>query len=524
MAMRILHFGWFLQEGLTKIGCDVIPFTLDSTKTINQLVDETGICPDIVFLELFGKTQLPRELHKCKYKLAAYCIDSPLNEFWLIPLMRLFDFIYVDQLSSVQKFRKSGIQAKWIPLCVSEHDFRTPSSKEHFITFVGRFTKHRTKRTNLIEHIKNHYNVNIVQNVSKGTMLDIFSDSQVVLNENFFPGLNLRFFQTLASGALLLTERNSYGIHRYFKEGEHYIGYSPHDIVTTLNYLEKSGDICYRISQSGREECRKHHTSAHRARVILDDMITNPCQLAVSTPDRKIYEAQSKYHHARRFGGYFDESVQLLHDTAEASDSIRSEAMLTLGSIYIRSANNEPGVACLEKSASITTFQGLNATLKLMLLFSESPLFFKYLSRAISILREMNLDTRNYSKYIRRLINKNEIYYNCCLLSCDILYEAKRVYDIGFYKLKDDPFPDYALEYAILAFEHKKTSESLDAIIKCTDKANYAPEALYYIKSAILEGAASDEQITLSASLALEYYDFPYANSIVKTLKKTLSS
>ena len=113
--MRIAYSGWFLREGFGDIGCEVIPLQLDAAKTLNELVEQTGVEPDVVFIEFFGKTSLPKEFFNCRYKLAAYCIDSSLNEYWLVPLMQLFDFVYVDQLSSVSRFFRDGVQAKWLP-------------------------------------------------------------------------------------------------------------------------------------------------------------------------------------------------------------------------------------------------------------------------------------------------------------------------------------------------------------------------------------------------------------------------
>ena len=139
-AMRIACCSWLLLEGFQKAGCDVVPFQLDATQTLDAQIDALGIQPDLIFIQLFGKTNLPREIFKTKHKLAAYCIDSVLNEYWLIPLSRLFDFVYVDQLSSVQKFRRNGVHAKWLPLCVSEDDFREKIEKKYFLTFVGRMT------------------------------------------------------------------------------------------------------------------------------------------------------------------------------------------------------------------------------------------------------------------------------------------------------------------------------------------------------------------------------------------------
>jgi len=521
--MRIMYSGWLLQEGFKEIGCEVIPLRLDVNKTINELVEQIDVHPDVVFIELFGKTNIPKELFNCKYKLAAYCIDSPLNEYWLIPLAKLFDFVYVDQLSSVSKFRGNGVQAKWLPLCSSKLDFRQKTDKKYFISFVGRITPHRIKRRNLINYIKNNFPVNIVQNISRSAMLDIFASSQIVLNENFFSGLNLRFFQALSSGSLLLTERHGYGVNFHFLEGKHYLGYSPDDIISTVKNIERSYGSFNHIALRGQEECNKHHTSVNRAQTVIEDMRSGKLHFEFSVHDKKLHEAQSKYYHAIRFGGNIDEPVKLLKDSANASNEIMSHALCLLGSIHLRLNRNKSGVAYLEKSATVATVQGLSATLKLMIFFAEDCLFFNYLSILISLLRSLKIYSKKYFKYINRLKDRQDILYNSCMLACELLFDLKMNYDLGFHKAYEERCPDYALEYAILAFTTKKSIESLNAIIKCTKKSGIAPEALGYIKSAMLAGAASNEQIALSASLSVEYYDFLCADTAIKYLKMTSS-
>jgi len=519
--MRIVHSGWFLEEGFRKVGCEVTPLQLDATKTINELVEEAGVVPDVVFIELFGRTSLPRELHNCRYPLAAYCIDSPLNEYWYIPLMKLFNFVYVDQLSSLPKFRRNGIHAHWLPLCVSEADFRPATEKQYEITFVGRMTAHRTKRTNLINHIKKQFPLNVVDGVSRATMLDTFAASRIVLNENFFSGLTLRFFQALASGSLLLTERRGYGVRQHFQEGEHFIGYSPNDIIATITHIEQAFDCFAPIAAAGQQECMLHHTSECRAGSVVASLTSGALPPVRSLFDRQMHEGQSKYFHTLRFGGRFEEPMKLLEESTREPGESASNALGLLGSIHLRAGDIESGVACLEQCARTASVHGLNATLKLMLLFADDTRHFKYLALLLSILKRLGMDSHKYLPHIKKLKDKHLQYYNTCLLGHEILHDTGCNHALGFNKPDHEMYPDYAIEYAHLAFTAHKSQDSLSAIIKSTKDAGIAPEALSYIKEAICAGAASDEQIALSISLALEYYDYIYASTAVKSLKRT---
>lgn len=522
--MRIGYFGSFLREGFRTLGCDVIPLPLTATKTLQELVEATGVQPDVVFLELFGKTPLPLDLCRSRYPLAAYCIDTPLNEYWLLPLARLFDFVYVDQLSSVARFQQGGIQAKWLPLCVSAADFRPATPKKYFLSFVGRQTPYRRKRCNLLNLLQKHFPVHVVADLSKAAMLDTFAASRIVLNENFFPGFNLRFFQVLASGALLLTERPGPGEALHFQEGSHYVGYAPSDVIATIERLDRDWEAAAPVAALGQQACRQGHTSADRARTVLADLATTAGRVRRPVVERQLNEAQAKYYHTLRFGGRFDESVALLEGLTTGPEATVAQACCLLGSIALRRDRREPGLAYWKRSAALATEPGLAAALKLLLWEAKDGRWGEGLPRLLAIWRKLGINPRRYKKYLARLLRKEDPYYNSCLLGAAVLADRENDHGVGFEKQYAERFFDYALEYAIGAFRTNITSESLDAVIHCANLAGLAPEALPFIKEAILVGEATADQLALSAELARTYYDFDYVAMLDKALSAAAGS
>ncbi len=546
-----------------------MPFRLDATRTLDEQIEEQGFVPDVVFIELFGATALPRDISRSRHRLAAYCIDTPLNEFWLVPLMRLFDHVYVDQLASVSRFRQGGVDARWLPLCADAADFRTPVEKRHLISFVGRTTAHRTKRNNLLRHLGEHFPVNVVQGVSTTEMQDIFAASHMVLNENFFSGLNLRFFHALASGSLLLTERRGYGVSRHFREGRHYLGYAPGDVVSVIRAVAQGTKDAARIAACGQEECARRHTSAHRAREVLRDMTGAGLGAGNATARatrplcaRRLDEAEAKYLYALRFGGHFEESVAYLEQIAategkaSGNDGEALRAAHLLGSIRLRQDRAEAGAALLERVAAAGTGPipqsdqqyarqssgqpgrqrgmkpaepppgtkpEMDAVLKLLLLHAEDGRRLAPLRQLTTALLHAGRIRKQCLPYLSALKDGQDARYNACMLACEILYDAGKRHHLGFLRQEPERFPDTALEYALLAFGAKPTTEALDAIIRCTAKAGIGPEALPFIRQATLVGVASDAQIALSASLALEYYDYSFSQMAVRALKQTLT-
>lgn len=522
MALRILHQGWFLREGFQALGCEVAAFMPDARGTLDEQVAATGFSPDVVFLELFGdRPRLPKAMHKSRHRLAAYCVDSPLNEFWLAPLARLLDHVYVDQLASAARFQAQGLAAQWLPLCVNQAHFREPAREPaRFLTFVGRTSEFRAKRTNLLAHIAARHEIHQAQGLTTEQMLDLFADSRVVLNENFFSGLNLRFLHALASGALLLTERGGLGVDQHFTDGEHFLSYDHTDVLDVLDRVRSAPEAFQDVARAGQALCRARHTSAARAAVVLRDLLAPAPGNRLSDAERGQYEAQAKYLHVLRFGGNYGESVRLLRRAAQDPDLAPSLALDLLGAMALRSGRTTEGLDLLAQSAACSTPAGLDAALKLLAAAETPEQARPWLARISGILHHLGLDHGKHAARMTRISAGADLRFHARLLGCEVLFDLGRVFDLGFVKPGPERFPDSALEYALLAFAERKTPESLDAVVRCAAAAGLAAEALPHIHAAILEGAASDRQIALAASLALEYYDLAAAEAVMKSLKR----
>jgi len=521
--MRIAYSGMFLGEGLRLLGHVVAPLCLRPDRPFNQQVEDVCPAPDLVVLELWGQSALPLEMRDCRHRLAAYCIDTPLNTFWLRHALALCDDVFVDQLSSVAALRAWGIAATWLPLCAFENDFMPPVTQEHFLTFVGRVTEHRLKRRNLLRLLQKHFPITIVESVSHRQMLELFARSQVVLNENLFGGLTLRVFQALASGSLLLTEAGGQGLDAHFTDGEHLVAFDATNVCDILEDLRRDTERCREIGRRGQALCRKRHTSLARARAFMAAIAGTPRPKAGArdTVARRVAEATARYCQTLRHGGAFSEAVRLLGQSIAGHGQSARQAAHVLGSFEARRGDAAAARPHLAWAAGLPGADGFVAAGKLALTFLHQG----DCGQAARILAQARARLPEAAQAVPVPESGEEPPTKQALLLflAHTLIALGRVCELGFLKPRRERYPDSAFEYAWLAWDEAQTPQALDALIACARASGTESEIVPTLLSAIASGLADDAHILYAAELTRRLYDADTAMTIAKSLRRSFA-
>ncbi len=280
--MKIAHLGSFLAEGFRQIkGVELLPFSSFSHQIESEsfsAFEKFSGQVDLIVIEFVGKFPWPEEdltvLQECSVPVAVYAVDSTINIYYYKYLLRFFDYVFVDQQSSVKELEGFGIKAHWLPLCAQESDFRHAQAKSLGLSFVGRTSEERLKRgyllSQLFENFPQKEDFQIFQDLSESEMQDIFASSVAVLNENLFNGLTLRVLQALASGSVLLTEEQMDGMDLYFNDKEDLLYYTPQNLVPLVHDILENPDKYKEIARQGQEKCWKFHRSYVRAKELLE--------------------------------------------------------------------------------------------------------------------------------------------------------------------------------------------------------------------------------------------------------------
>ena len=277
--------GFFLSEALERLGHRVVQGEAFLPPGASEVDVEAVLAqlpaadrPDLVLVvERLGSRRLPLNLEKIKVPRAFYALDPHLNLYWQQKYASAFDLIFTTQRTSLSAFRAPGRPAYWLPWAVNLgviFDHSLPRIYE--IAFVGRADpRWRRKRHLILEALKSRFPIRVWgdrpgNEVNQQELGRIYSQSRLVVNESIRGEVNLRIFEALAAGALLLTEDLGPNLLGLFTPGEELITFGPQDLLEKAAYFLAHESEGRAIAQRGRERvCAQHHTLA-RARQFLE--------------------------------------------------------------------------------------------------------------------------------------------------------------------------------------------------------------------------------------------------------------
>lgn len=508
--MNIAYNGVFLEEGFAELGHRVIRLDKKDPRPLREQLGEKIRDLDLLVLEPFGGAY-PLGVSDLDTETVFYSVDAPINEFWTRDFIPLCDHAFADQKASVKSLANYGINALWLPLCAKSAYFSEPVKKEIDVCFVGTVNDFRVKRRNWLSHVSKYFNVFYSGNLSVEGARDVFARSRVALNENLFPGLTLRIFQTAAAGAVAFTGTDSDGVEEAFVEDREYAVYRPDDLIEKLNVFTKRPALCDAIGENARRKALEKHLPVHRATTLLETVAKGGAANARQKgADAQIRDLSARFYHVTRFGGSLAPAAAGFSRLWNEAGVAGAEAALKLGDICAIGGRLSESARWYEKSAAAGYGE---AKIKLALLaLSENKLdeAEKFLTQAApegqSPFRER--PEAAASKKARLLYE---------LATARFLAGAR--FDLGYYKSFAHPAPDTAFEIASLGWKSFPSPAFMEIMLACIAPFG-AGILLPELTRGIKLGALSPRQIIRAADLARDYYEFALADEINLALRK----
>ncbi len=210
---------------------------------------------------------LPADLHPSAW----WAIDTHMDFGWSLEKSRGFDLVFAAQRDGADQLRRAGIAtAAWLPLaCDPEIHASHEIPKVHDVAFVG--TLFPGPRADLIELIRRRHLHTFIGQCYFEEMARTYSAARTVFNRSIRNDVNMRVFEAVACGSLLVTnDLRDNGQHELFQDGVHLAAYrGPEDLLDKLSFYLDREEIRERIAAAGRAEAVAKHTYRHRMELLL---------------------------------------------------------------------------------------------------------------------------------------------------------------------------------------------------------------------------------------------------------------
>lgn len=184
------------------------------------------------------------------------------------------DTVFAAQKDGAEHLRQQGLaEARWLPLaCDPEIHMATGEAWEWDWGFVGNLFP--GPRTQLLECLIRRFPQGFAGRAYFQEMASIYSRCRIAFNCSLKNDINMRVFESLACGPLLVTnDLKANGQEELFVTGQHLITYeSADEMIDQVTYYLKHEDQRLQMARAGRALVLAEHTYVHRAKVLLQSL------------------------------------------------------------------------------------------------------------------------------------------------------------------------------------------------------------------------------------------------------------
>ena len=185
-----------------------------------------------------------------------------------------FDLVFAAQRDGADQLRRAGIDsATRLPLaCDPEIHRKHEVAQRYDVAFVGNVFP--GPRTDLLDLVQRTYPRSFLGNAYFEEMARTYSAARIVFNRSIRNDVNMRVFEAVACGSLLVTnDLGDNGQAELFQDGVHLATYrEAEDLLDKLAFYLEHEDIRERIAAAGRSETIEKHTYRHRMQAVLEQV------------------------------------------------------------------------------------------------------------------------------------------------------------------------------------------------------------------------------------------------------------
>lgn len=283
-----------------------VTYVDESTRLDEHIVTLVTACPErpslIVHPEL-DFPMLPPGLAEINIRTACFQIDTYAYTQRRIQWSMLFDHPVVFHPGYQEQFEKaghSGVITFYHAACRDLFD-RPPVERIFEVGAVGRTHANvQSTRRRVLTALAGRFRLNEWQRVyTFEGMAEVYRMSKIVVNvprDDYPQDANMRAFEAMAAGCLLVSRVPSEITAVGFQEGVHFVGYRHENEIMGLvsRYLAQDSERI-RIAEAGREKVLREHTYDNRASFLLEQIERSPGRFYA--PARQWSEWRTRTHY-----------------------------------------------------------------------------------------------------------------------------------------------------------------------------------------------------------------------------------
>ena len=203
--------------------------------------------------------------------VAWWAIDTHLSFERCGKQARRATWTFCAQKSGAEQLDRIGIAAEWLPLaCDPAVHGQRPIERSRDVAFVGNMIG--AERIRLLQLIQSRYPNSFNGRAYFEDLALAYSSARIGFNRSIADDVNMRVFEVLCSGAMLLTNRlEGSGLSELLRVNEQFVEYSSdEELFEKLEYYLSHAADRERIAAAGQAAVLARHTYRHRMETILN--------------------------------------------------------------------------------------------------------------------------------------------------------------------------------------------------------------------------------------------------------------
>jgi hypothetical protein len=255
--------------------------------------------PAEVFWYVEQRGLIPLGMEDAPFPTVCILNDMHRNLGHRLRLARFFDYVISQQANYVAAFDEHPPEnVIWLPYaCDTSVFYPHDIPRDLDLAFIGQH--HTDERRRIIPQLAQQYTMNEQRVYLMEEIPEVYSRARIVVNLPIGDDLNMRFFEALSCGALLITRRHNTGQEKLFEEGKHYEAFSTEEeLLQKVAYYLAHEDERAAIARRGYDEVQQNHRLGLRTQQIIEAVTQQP---RLEAPIRKMTPTQRDKQYAWLF-------------------------------------------------------------------------------------------------------------------------------------------------------------------------------------------------------------------------------